>query len=326
MARPEVFVDDLVLLLGNSINGLNIGTASDPDGDAITRWRFMDTYGAESSGYLRLNGIKRGANGWVTVDSDQLHTVEYKAGSEIGRETLRVQVFANGQWSKVKEFFAYSATVNDERPEVFATPFNVVAYDKIEVQDWVSATDPDGQPITEFKFRDRKKGGGYFTIDGVKQKEGTGNGDADWFYVDVEDLHRVMYVGALNAQQEIIDVRAKDTQRWSFINTFFATTTANNFRPNGANTETRLPIKVSRSLSEFIRTVDPDGNSIKLYSILDTSNTPGSASVSVFGVEKPSKKWFSITPEGFRNAVINTADYFRTAIEKLDCQLRFLDR
>jgi len=306
MARPEVLVDDLVVLLGNVINGVNLANATDADGDPITRWRFLDTYGGDNSGYFQLNGIRRGENSWTTVNTNQLNTLEYVAGSGIGRETIRAQVFANGQWSPVEEFFIYSAVPNVSRPELTVTPFEVVAYDKINVENWLTASDPDGDPIVQFRFRNRKVGGGYFAIDGIKQVEG--NGPNKWTTVDVEDLPRLTYVGALNQQQEIIDVQAKDPLRWSLLNTFFAQTLANQNRPMVANKFTRLPMNVSRPLEEFVRATDADGNSIKLYSILDTSNTPGSASVSVFGVEKPDKQWFSMTPEGFRNAVVNTAD------------------
>lgn len=311
--RPEVIVDDLVLLLGNNINGLNLVNTSDADGDTITRFRFMDTY--ENGGFFRVNGFRRDHNVWVTLDANELNTLEYESAPSISRETIRAQVFDGTHWSDVSEFFIYSALQNTHLPELKVFPFQVVAYEKINVIGWVRGSDPlDGHPITRWKFRNRKVGGGYFMLDGVKLKEGTGNGDSDWIYVQNEDLPRLQYVGALNGQREVIDVRVRDSSKWSFTETIFATTTGNIARPVVQETTHVLPRLATVTLDEFVPISDSDGNTYKSYQLLDTSQNAADNTgfVTVRGSKMQEKVWVTLTPEDMRNATYTTASIFRT--------------
>ncbi|HMO15619.1 MAG TPA: M10 family metallopeptidase C-terminal domain-containing protein [Pirellulaceae bacterium] len=304
---PVVNVQDLTVLLGGTINGLNLVTTSDAENDPITRWQFVDSYGGDESGFFRVNGVRRDANTIITMTNQDLASLEYVAGSQIGRETIRARVFDGQAWSTWIEFFIYTARPNVNRPVVTSFPFQVVAYEKIfNVSAWINASDPDGHPIDRYLFRDRGIGDGYFELNGVKLNEN------QWNLVLAKDLPKLRYVGSLAGGTEIIDVMARDGLNWSLNHSFVATTRPNLERPLVEERTFRLPSSVFRSLKEFVNVSDADGNSIKRYRVFDTSIAPGSAYLEVEGVVQPDKTWIELTPEQFRNSVIWTATTARS--------------
>ena len=307
---PRVLVDDQVVIIGNNLNAVNFLNAVDDDGDPIVRYRVMDTF--QGQGHLELDGVRRDANVWVAVSASQLARLQYVSDDEISRETLRVQAFDGEVWSESEEFLVYSAFENENAPRLRVTPFRVTANERINVAGWIRGFDPiDGHPITRWKFRDRRVGGGYFLLDGERLREGTGNGDSDWIYVENEDIGRLRYVGALNQQQEIIDVRVRDTSLWSPVETVFATTVGNFNRPDVVGQTHILPVNVTVDFDQNIFFNDADGNTAKLYEVMDTSIAPGSGFFSVFGVQQEAKQWITLTPQEFRNSTFTTANNFR---------------
>ena len=81
-----------------------------------------------------------------------------------------------------------------------------------------SVSDPNQSVITAYEFRDNSSGGGYFTLNGVKQAAGT------WIQVGASELAKLNYVGATGNGTDRIDVAAFDGFAWSAYQTANVTT------------------------------------------------------------------------------------------------------
>ncbi len=91
--RPRVTAVATTVLDGQSVNGSQLFDATDQDGNSIKRVSFLDTGASATSGYFTVGGIQQAANVWFSVDIKDLGTVKYIAGSTLGSENFRVQVW-----------------------------------------------------------------------------------------------------------------------------------------------------------------------------------------------------------------------------------------
>src|SRR5262249_34090939 len=67
-------VSDLHTLPDQTFEAANLFTASDADGDAITKYAFWDTQG---HGYFTVNGVSQATNAEIDVDAAHLSDVGY---------------------------------------------------------------------------------------------------------------------------------------------------------------------------------------------------------------------------------------------------------
>jgi hypothetical protein len=65
-------------------------TVNDPDGDAITYYRFLDGNSSSVSGYFTVNGVKQNAGRIFYVPANQLNTVRFIGGSVAGDDRVYV--------------------------------------------------------------------------------------------------------------------------------------------------------------------------------------------------------------------------------------------
>jgi hypothetical protein len=84
-----------VVQMSNQTVGLNQTaipsfTVNDPDGDAITYYRFFDGNSSSTSGYFTVNGVKQNANGIFYVPANQLSAVQFIGGSVAGDDLVYV--------------------------------------------------------------------------------------------------------------------------------------------------------------------------------------------------------------------------------------------
>lgn len=96
-------------------------TATDPDGDAITRYQFWDSNTASSSGYFTVNGVRQPAGQAIEVAANQLNTVRFVGGSLAGSDSLSIRAFDNKDWSNWQNFSM--ATTASQNPQF--TSFSV---------------------------------------------------------------------------------------------------------------------------------------------------------------------------------------------------------
>jgi hypothetical protein len=173
---PTLYVENLVYdVTPNYLPASALFVATDPG--SIQRYRFLDT-----GGLFRLNGVSQQAQHVIEIDAADLPNLIYGAGG--GKETVSVQAFDGVAWTDWQSFEARSITYGSHgswyviwEPPMWgapdAMPANAVvqAGSSISLEQLLSATDPQGDPITEWKIRDGTFGRGVLTVDGVAQPE-----------------------------------------------------------------------------------------------------------------------------------------------------------
>ena len=85
--RPTVTGSNVTAARGQSFAASSLFTASDADGDAITKYAFWDT--GAGGGHFVLNGVAQGASQEIDVTAAQLSQLSYQSGS--GADTLWVR-------------------------------------------------------------------------------------------------------------------------------------------------------------------------------------------------------------------------------------------
>jgi hypothetical protein len=74
--------------------------ASDPNGDAVTRYQLRDSTAGDSSGHFHVNGTVQAAEAIIEVLASELDNVTFVAGSEVGAaDHVSVRAFDGKQWS-----------------------------------------------------------------------------------------------------------------------------------------------------------------------------------------------------------------------------------
>jgi len=97
-------------------------TATDADGDVITRYRFWDSNSSASSGYFTVNGVRQPAVQAIEVTANQLQTLRFVGGSLAGSDSLWIGAFDGKEWSNWQNFNANTtATQNPEFTSVSIT-------------------------------------------------------------------------------------------------------------------------------------------------------------------------------------------------------------
>lgn len=203
--RPVVTASNISLSANASVAASTlIGTVSDVDGDAITKYSFLDA--GLGGGHFVLNGVAQAANTWITVDAANLASLSYVGAGATHNEQILVRAFDGSAWS-----VAASAVASITNHAAVVTPaaVSVEAFAAVSASSFItSAVDPDGDAIKSYGFMDTA-GGGYFLLNGLKQAAGA------WITVKADQLGALSYVGAAAAGSEQIKIRAFDGKVWS---------------------------------------------------------------------------------------------------------------
>jgi hypothetical protein len=207
---PVVSAPDTSLATGHSINAATMISVTDQDGDAISQYAFYDTGAA--GGHFVINGKPLAAGTWGT--SSSLAAVSYVSGSSPGSETLFFSASDGQAWSN--SVTVNATTTGNHAPVVTAQDVSVVAGHSINAVTMISATDQDGDVVSQYAFYDTGAAGGHFVINGQPLAAGT--------WGSASSLAAVSYVGGSSAGSETLFFSASDGQTWSNSVTATATT------------------------------------------------------------------------------------------------------
>ena len=91
---------------GQSVSISSELTVSNPDGDNITEYQFLNS-GGDGGGFV-VGGTTEAAGQWFEVSAANLTSVSYVGGSSAGTDALQVEVFdaTSGTWSSATTFTA----------------------------------------------------------------------------------------------------------------------------------------------------------------------------------------------------------------------------
>jgi hypothetical protein len=109
---PVVTASDFTATHGQNIAASALFSASDPDGDTITRYQLLDSTNASDSGHWVVGGQAQGANQTIDITAAQLSSTTFQSGS--GSDDLQVRAFDGTAWGAWKEFHV-NAPLDDPR-------------------------------------------------------------------------------------------------------------------------------------------------------------------------------------------------------------------
>ena len=294
MGRPVVEHFNTNIFLNSVIDGADLFSTVDPDGDAISFFRVEDYQSNLTGGFFRLNGIAQANGSQFVVTAEQLAQgqLEYVSGSRIGFEGFRViAVDVNGEFSSAADFGrVYTVRENVTRPTVANRPFNAIANEATSIEPFIQAFDPDGFPITQYFIRDQFQNAGFLTIDGVAQEQGV------YQLVQAEDLNTVAYNTNGGPFTENLQVFAFDGQLWSERRDIEITTIANVNRPVAQFTRGQLNSDEILDLGALVegRITDDDNNSIKFVEVWNTSPHDVHGEIVLNGIVQPRREWIRV--------------------------------
>jgi probable HAF family extracellular repeat protein len=160
---PTVSVSNVMATHGQSFAASSLFTASDADGDMITKYAFWDT--GTGGGHFMLNGVAQGTNQEIDVTVAQLSQLSYQSGS--GPDTLWVRANDGTQWSNWSSSFTVTAPI-DTGPVLTPTNANLSSFadQTFAASSLITYSDPFGSPATQYDFWNSGGGGGHFLLNG----------------------------------------------------------------------------------------------------------------------------------------------------------------
>jgi hypothetical protein len=152
----------IVVSHNSSVAASSLFTVYDQDGDPITQYDFWDT--GAGGGHWSINGQPQGSNQEIVVNASQLSQVTYTPGAGIDTLYMRVSDASGfGPWT-VPGF-----TATDAAPVStwYSNALVAVTAQTFAASNLLTATDTDGDPITQYDFWDTGAGGGHWSVNGV---------------------------------------------------------------------------------------------------------------------------------------------------------------
>ncbi|MGN1285088.1 MAG: hypothetical protein ACI4XG_00615, partial [Bradyrhizobium sp.] len=239
-------------------------STADADNDTMTQFAFWDTGG---NGHWVVNGVTELANTEIDVSAANLSQVSYVFGPTGSTpDTLYVRAndgYAWGGWT------AFTATPGPDRAPIVTAPnVTVVAGEtSAPATSLFSATDPDGDPITQYAFWDTG-GSGHWVVNGVAQPANT---EID---VSAANLSQVSYVfGPPGSTPDTLYIRANDGYEWGGWTAFTAPPGADVAPVVTAQNVTATHGETSALASSLFSATDTDGNAITQYAFWDTGGS-----------------------------------------------------
>src|SRR4051812_48023412 len=154
MTIPVASATNASIRPNQTVAASTLFNASDADGDPVTIYRFWD--GGIAGGHFTVNGATQNPQQNIDVSAANLSSVNFVGGSTSGTEVEWIQVFAGGEWSSWVSWNI--ATVNNA-PVAIASNRSVTFNTALAASTLFSASDQDGDAITQYRFWDSGAGG-----------------------------------------------------------------------------------------------------------------------------------------------------------------------
>lgn len=261
-ATPVVTATDRSLQVNATQQVKTWFTASDANGDAITKYAFWDAGTDATSGFFSSSASAHHAAGKsIIVDAADLGSVAYHGGSFGGAETLFIAAYdgqAWGGWTKL------TATTVNAAPQVSADDRSLHINEWAKVGNWFTASDADGHAITKYDFWDggtATTSGFFWTPDNAHQPSGA------HIIVDAANVGDVWVRGGQVGGSETLFVRAFDGQTWGAWDSLKLTTV--NEAPEITTADQALYLGQQAHVADWFQATDPDGSALTQFRFWD---------------------------------------------------------
>jgi hypothetical protein len=215
---PVVNATNKVATHGQAFAATALISATDADGDAITKYQLWDGSAAESSGHWAVNGVEKAASQTFEITAAELANTTFHSGS--GSDQLSVRAFDGLIWGDWKAF-TVTAPV-DSAPVVSAPGVNLAFNQSVAASSLFLVTDAEGDTITKYQLWDGTPAAssGHWSVNGVVQQA------QQTFEVLAADLASASFTAGSAAATDQLSMRAFDGYLWSDWTAFSATSHA----------------------------------------------------------------------------------------------------
>lgn len=245
-------------------------SATDPDGDAITKYQLWDSTPGLKSGHWVVNGVAQGAGTAIDVTADELaHTSFHTAIT--GPELLWARAFDGVEWSDWKSFTITVPTDGDypgpgpNHLPVVTTNDTIASHGQnLAASALFSAQDTDGDLIAWYEVWDSTDGAssGSWVLDGVRTQSGVA------IEVAATDLAHLNFLSG--SGDDHLWARAFDGREWSDWTDFHVTAPLDQAPVVQASNVTAARGQSSVLATDLFGVTDADGDSISQYAFWDT--------------------------------------------------------
>ena len=242
------------------------------------------------SGHFVVDGVAKpsGTSGFY-ITPQQYRAMTFVAGPNGSSDHIYVGAFDGSQESLVTNFYVTAPI--DTPPVVTASNVQMTeGQNSVAAPTLFTASDPDGDAITQYAVFDATTGSGHFVVDGVSKPSGVAG-----FYITPQQYQTMTFVAGPNGSSDHIYVGAFESSQEGPVASFNVTApsdtppavTASNFQIARGQS--------SVAASSLFTANDPDSDAITQYAVFDA--TPGSGHFVVDGIAKPSGvAGFYVTP------------------------------
>ena len=216
---PVATVNDQSLHVNQWVKPGGWISATDAEGDTITQYQFWDGGGAANGAYFWSSTNAHWAAGAaIDVSAADLGNFWLRTGAAPGSETMYVRAYDGTAWGNWDSFAVASTNA---APVATITNHTLSAAQWVQLVNWTSTSDADGDAITNYQFWD---GGGaanstyFWTPANSHWAAGTA------IDVAAADLASVWVQGGAAGTSDTMYLRAFDGTEWSAWHSFVLTT------------------------------------------------------------------------------------------------------
>lgn len=288
---PQVVGIDRLLAVGARINVRSLYQFLDIEGNRLDKLSVIDNGLAATSGFWVYQGRRLDSGRWYTFGSSQLKDLFFSAGLSPGVDKVQIRASdtdgVESRWSEAATVDVTTALANRRPPVARVNPIKTVSDETIDAGRFISASDPDGYAITQYRVR--VVGAGRLSLAGVN----LGNGV--WRTILASDLADLVYEAPSfpsGTRSASLEVQAYDGKFWSSISRGAVTVAANRLAPVAHAVDVTVARDGQAAGHEFFGFSDTDRNTLKRFAFIDDGAAGGFFTVN--GVQQAAGAWFEV--------------------------------
>jgi len=288
---------DFAATHNQKIAASNLFSASDTDGDAITKYQFWDSTDDALSGHFVVGGIAQGTNQNIDVTAAQLASITFQSGS--GSDDLWVRAFDGAAWGGWAEFHV-NAPVNVV-PVAAASDVTTMHYQNLAVTSLFNVSDANGDTITKYQFWDSTDdtASGHLMVGGIAQGVNQN--------IDVTAAQLSSTTFQSGSASDDLWVRAFDGTQWGNWKEFHVNVPANHAPVATASDVMASSHNQNIAASGQFSVSDADGDAIAKYQFWDSTTDPSSGHFVVGGIAQGTNQNIDVTAAQLASTTFQSA-------------------
>jgi VCBS repeat-containing protein len=251
-----------------SVPASSLFTASDLDGDAITRYAIFDA--TLGGGHFQVgNAVEPSGSAGFYITAAQLAQTTFIPGPGGTSDHIYVGAFAGSLESPISSFYVGAPV--DTPPVVTASNVQLTnGQTSIAASSLFTASDPDGDAITQYAIFDATSGNGHFQVGNTVEPSGSAG-----FYITAAQLAQTTFIPGPRDTSDHIYVGAFDGAQEGPVVDFYVHAPIDTPPIVTASNVQLTKGQTSVAASSLFTANDPDGDAITQYAIFDATSGSG---------------------------------------------------